>query len=48
VVGYIAGIARPAVVAAGAAGARAAGAPSVEGPDTSVIILLDLRAVLAS
>ncbi len=52
VVGYISGIARPAIVAATTvAGARASDASSTSGPtgpDASVVILLDLRAVLAS
>jgi purine-binding chemotaxis protein CheW len=52
VVGYISGIARPAIAATLATQARAQstseGTPSQSGPDTSVIILLDLRAVLAS
>jgi purine-binding chemotaxis protein CheW len=47
VAGYIAGIARPQGIV-GVSGARTlAGAPT-SGPDASVIILLDLRAVLAS
>lgn len=46
---YIAGIARPAIAnAAAAAPPRVTGVVKPTGPDASVVILLDLRAVLAS
>jgi purine-binding chemotaxis protein CheW len=45
VAGYIAGIARPATAAAPM---RSLGSSQVLGPDAAVVILLDLRAVLAS
>lgn len=48
VAGYIAGIARPAIAAAVAQPTPGALAPVPAGPDASVVILLDLRAVLAS
>jgi purine-binding chemotaxis protein CheW len=49
VASYIAGIARPAIAALmPAAAPRAIGAAAPIGPDASVVILLDLRAVLAS
>jgi purine-binding chemotaxis protein CheW len=48
VAGYIAGIARPAIAVALAAAPRATGMMAPIGPDASVVILLDLRAVLAS
>jgi purine-binding chemotaxis protein CheW len=52
VAGYIAGIARPAIAAlvpaARAMADRGVEIPAASGPDASVVILLELRAVLAS
>jgi purine-binding chemotaxis protein CheW len=48
VAGYIAGIARPAIAALATAGPTAETGAAGGGPDASVVILLDLRAVLAS
>jgi purine-binding chemotaxis protein CheW len=48
VASYIAGIARPTIAASPVGTPRLTGASGPTGPDASVVILLDLRAVLAS